>query len=159
MKIVVIGGTGLIGSKLVAKLSDDGHETVPAAPNTGVNSLTGDGLADALEDAAVVVDVSNSPSFTDDAVMEFFRISTGNLLAYSAKAGVGHYVALLRGLAGAVRFAQAPAGRAPGVEGRRGPPRRHLGLPELGRQALEVGRAGVSAYRPAQGPRGPGRGS
>jgi len=94
VKIVVIGGTGLIGSKLVAKLGERGHEAVPAAPNTGVNTLTGEGLAEVLEDAAVVVDVSNSPSFADDAAMEFFRTATTNLLAYSAKAGVGHYVAL-----------------------------------------------------------------
>jgi uncharacterized protein YbjT (DUF2867 family) len=94
MKVVVIGGTGLIGSKLVAKLGEHGHEAVPAAPNTGVNTLTGEGLADVLEGAAVVVDVSNSPSFAEDAVMEFFRISTTNLLEHSAKAGVGHYVAL-----------------------------------------------------------------
>jgi uncharacterized protein YbjT (DUF2867 family) len=94
VKIVVIGGTGLIGSKLVAKLGEHGHEAVPAAPNTGVNTLTGEGLAEVLEGAAVVVDVSNSPSFADDAVMEFFRTSTTNLLEYSAKAGVGHYVAL-----------------------------------------------------------------
>ena len=94
MKIVVIGGTGLIGSKLVAKLGEHGNEAVPAAPNTGVNTLTGEGLAEALDGAAVVVDVSNSPSFADDAVMEFFRTSTANLLSYSAKAGVGHYVAL-----------------------------------------------------------------
>ena len=94
MKIVVIGGTGLIGSKLVAKLGEHGHEAVPAAPNTGVNTLTGEGLAEVLEGAAVVVDVSNSPSFADDAVLEFFRTSTTNLLEYSAKADVGHYVAL-----------------------------------------------------------------
>ena len=94
MKLVVIGGTGLIGSKLVAKLGEHGHEAVPAAPNTGVNTLTGEGLAQALEGAAVVVDVSNSPSFADDPVMEFFRTSTTNLLEYSAKKGVGHYVAL-----------------------------------------------------------------
>ncbi|TWF79549.1 uncharacterized protein YbjT (DUF2867 family) [Pseudonocardia hierapolitana] len=94
MKVVVIGGTGLIGSKLVAKLGEHGHEAVPAAPNTGVNTLTGEGLAEVLDGAAVVVDVSNSPSFADDAVMEFFRTSTTNLLGYSAKAGVGHYVAL-----------------------------------------------------------------
>ncbi|MFD1517620.1 SDR family oxidoreductase [Pseudonocardia yunnanensis] len=94
MKIVVIGGTGLIGSKLVAKLNEHGHEAVPAAPNTGVNTLTGEGLAEVLEGAAVVVDVSNSPSFADEPVMEFFRTSTTNLLEYSAKAGVGHYVAL-----------------------------------------------------------------
>jgi uncharacterized protein YbjT (DUF2867 family) len=94
VKVVVIGGTGLIGSKVVARLGERGHEAVPAAPNTGVNTLTGEGLAEALEGAAVVVDVSNSPSFADEPVMEFFRTSTTNLLEYSAKAGVGHYVAL-----------------------------------------------------------------
>jgi uncharacterized protein YbjT (DUF2867 family) len=94
VKFVVIGGTGLIGSKLVAKLGEHGHEAVPAAPSTGVNTLTGEGLAEVLDGAAVVVDVSNSPSFADDPVMEFFRTSTTNLLEYSAKAGVGHYVAL-----------------------------------------------------------------
>src|SRR4051812_40017016 len=94
MKIVVIGGTGLIGSKLVTQLSMHGHEAVAAAPNTGVNTLTGEGLAEVLDGASVVVDVSNSPSFADDAVMEFFRTSTANLLSYSTKAGVGHYVAL-----------------------------------------------------------------
>jgi uncharacterized protein YbjT (DUF2867 family) len=94
VKVVVIGGTGLIGSKLVAKLRELDHEAVPAAPNTGVNTLTGDGLAEALDGAAVLVDVSNSPSFADDAVMEFFRTSTTNLLEYSAKAEIGHYVAL-----------------------------------------------------------------
>ena len=94
MKIVVIGGTGLIGSKLVAKLREQGHHAVPAALNTGVNTLTGDGLAEVLDGATVVVDVSNSPSFADDPVMEFFRTATTNLLAYSAKAGVAHYVAL-----------------------------------------------------------------
>jgi uncharacterized protein YbjT (DUF2867 family) len=94
VKVVVIGGTGLIGSKLVAKLGAHGHEAVPAAPNTGVNSLTGEGLAAVLDGAAVVVDVSDSPSFAEDAVMGFFRTATTNLLEYSAKAGVGHYVAL-----------------------------------------------------------------
>jgi uncharacterized protein YbjT (DUF2867 family) len=94
VQVVVIGGTGLIGSKLVAKLGEYGHEGVPAAPNTGVNTLTGEGLAEVLDEAAGVVDVSNSPSFADDAVLEFFRTSTANLLEYSAKAGVGHYVAL-----------------------------------------------------------------
>lgn len=94
MKVVVIGGTGLIGSKLVARLGEHGHEAVPAAPGTGVDTLTGEGLAEALDGAVVVVDVSNSPSFADDAVLEFFRTSTTNLLEYSAKAGVGHYVAL-----------------------------------------------------------------
>src|SRR5690349_19511985 len=80
MKVVVIGGTGLIGSKLVAKLNEHGHEAVPAAPNTGVNTLTGEGLAEVLTGASVVIDVSNSPSFADDAVMAFFRTSTTNLL-------------------------------------------------------------------------------
>ena len=94
MKIVVIGGTGLIGSKVVTKLVDRGYEAVPASPNTGVNTLTGEGLAKVLEGASVVVDVSNSPSFEDAAVMNFFRTSTGNLLSYEAAAGVGHHVAL-----------------------------------------------------------------
>jgi uncharacterized protein YbjT (DUF2867 family) len=94
MKIVVIGGTGLIGSKLVAKLGEHGHDAVPASPNTGVNTLTGEGLAEVLKGASVVVDVSNSPSFADEPVMEFFRTSTTNLLKYSDDAQVGHYVAL-----------------------------------------------------------------
>ena len=94
MKIVVIGGTGLIGSKLVTKLGEHGHEAVPAAPNTGVNTLTGEGLAEALAGASVVIDVSNSPSFEDAAVLEFFETSTRNLLAAEAAAGVGHHVAL-----------------------------------------------------------------
>jgi uncharacterized protein YbjT (DUF2867 family) len=94
MKIVVIGGTGLIGSKLVEKLCEHGHEAVPASPDSGVNTLTGEGLADVLEGAAVVVDVSNSPSFEDDAVLAFFETSTRNLLEAEAAAGVGHHVAL-----------------------------------------------------------------
>ena len=94
MKIIVIGGTGLIGSKLVSKLTALGHEAVAAAPNTGVNTLTGEGLAEVLERAQVVVDVSNSPSFEDTAVLEFFQTSTRNLLSYEAAAGVGHHVAL-----------------------------------------------------------------
>ncbi|MBF6471138.1 MULTISPECIES: SDR family oxidoreductase [Nocardia] len=94
MKIVVIGGTGLIGSKLVARLGEHGHQAVPAAPNTGVNSITGEGVKEALQDANVVIDVSNSPSFADNDVMEFFRTSTTNLLEAAAAAGVGHYVAL-----------------------------------------------------------------
>ena len=94
MKIVVIGGTGLIGSKLIARLMALGHEAVAAAPNTGVNTLTGEGLAEVLQGAQVVVDVSNSPSFADDAVMNFFQTSTRNLLSYEAAAGVGHHVAL-----------------------------------------------------------------
>jgi uncharacterized protein YbjT (DUF2867 family) len=94
MKVVVIGGTGLIGSKLVGRLGERGHEAVAASPNTGVNTLTGEGLADVIAGAAVVVDVSNSPSFEDSAVMEFFETSTRNLLAAEAEAGVGHHVAL-----------------------------------------------------------------
>jgi uncharacterized protein YbjT (DUF2867 family) len=93
MKIVVIGGTGLIGSKLVAKLRDHGHEVTAAAPPQ-VNTLTGEGLADALSDANVVVDVSNSPSFEDTAVLDFFKTSTRNLLAAEAAEGVRHHVAL-----------------------------------------------------------------
>jgi uncharacterized protein YbjT (DUF2867 family) len=94
MKIVVIGGTGLIGSKLVAKLDEQGHEAVPASPNTGVDTLTGEGLAAAVAGASVVVDVSNAPSFEDAAVLAFFDTSTRNLLAAAAAAGVGHHVAL-----------------------------------------------------------------
>ena len=94
MKIVVVGGTGLIGSQLVPKLTASGHETVTASPKTGVNTLTGEGLAAALKDAKVVIDVSNSPSFEDQPVMEFFKTSTTNLLKYAAEANVGHFVAL-----------------------------------------------------------------
>jgi uncharacterized protein YbjT (DUF2867 family) len=94
MKIVIIGGSGLIGSKLVARLREQGHEAVPASPDTGVNTLTGEGLAQVLAGAAVVVDVSNSPSFEDAAVLKFFQTSTSNLLAAEAAAGVGHHVAL-----------------------------------------------------------------
>ncbi|PZF84687.1 SDR family oxidoreductase [Jiangella anatolica] len=94
MKIVVIGGSGLIGSTVVARLREHGHEAVPASPNTGVDTLTGQGLAEVLTGAAVVVDVSNSPSFEDDAVLRFFQTSTRNLLAAEAEARVGHHVAL-----------------------------------------------------------------
>jgi uncharacterized protein YbjT (DUF2867 family) len=94
MKIVIIGGTGLIGSKLVSKLREHGHQAVPASPDTGVNTLTGQGLAEAIAGADVVVDASNSPSFEDAAVLKFFETSTGNLLAAEAAAGVGHHVAL-----------------------------------------------------------------
>src|SRR5882672_12548582 len=94
MKIVVIGGSGFIGSKLVPKLREHGHEAIAASPKSGVNTLTGEGLAEVLEGASVVVDVSNSPSFEDAPVMEFFKTSTGNLLKYEAAAGVGHHVAL-----------------------------------------------------------------
>jgi uncharacterized protein YbjT (DUF2867 family) len=110
MKIVVIGGTGLIGSKLVAKLAEHGHEALAAAPNTGVNTLTGEGVAEALTGADVVVDVSNSPSFEEKAVLEFFVTSTTNLLAASRDAGVGHYVAL--SVVGTDRLSESPYFRA-----------------------------------------------
>ena len=110
MKIVVIGGTGLIGSKLVHKLREHGHEAAAAAPNTGVNALTGEGLADALKGASVAVDVSNSPSWEDAAVLKFFETSTRNLLAYEAAAGVGHHVAL--SVVGTQRLAESGYFRA-----------------------------------------------
>lgn len=94
MNIVVIGGTGLIGSGVVAKLRAHGHDAIPASPRLGINTITGEGLAEALNGASVVVDVSNSPSFENDAVMSFFTTSTGNLLAAEKAAGVGHHVAL-----------------------------------------------------------------
>src|SRR5215469_14927813 len=94
MKIVVIGGSGLIGSKLVPKLREQGHEVIPAAPNTGVNTVTGQGLAEALKGASVVVDVSNAPEWEDSAVMKFFETSSRNLLAAEATAAVKHHVAL-----------------------------------------------------------------
>src|SRR5947208_243396 len=94
MKIVVIGGSGLIGSKLVEKLAAHGHQAVPASPNSGVNTLTGEGLAEVLKGASVVVDVSNSPSWEDAAVLKFFETSTRNLLTYETATGVGHHVAL-----------------------------------------------------------------
>ena len=94
MKVVVIGGTGLIGSKVVSLLTEHGHEAVPASPSSGVNAYTGEGLTDALAGADVVVDVTNSPSFADDAVLDFFTTSTGHLLAAEKAAGVGHHVAL-----------------------------------------------------------------
>ena len=94
MKIVVIGGSGLIGSRLVKQLHEQGHEAVAASPNSGVNSVTGEGLAEALKGAQVVVDVSNAPSWEDAAVMKFFETSTRNLLTHEAAAGVKHHVAL-----------------------------------------------------------------
>ncbi len=94
MKIVVIGGTGLIGTKLVKNLRRQGHEVVAASPSSGVNTLTGEGLAEALTEAQVVVDVANSPSFEDKAVLEFFEMSGRNLLAAEVAGGVGHHVAL-----------------------------------------------------------------
>jgi uncharacterized protein YbjT (DUF2867 family) len=94
MKIVVIGGSGLIGSKVVALLAAGGHEAIAASPASGVDTLSGQGLDDVLDRASVVVDVSNSPSFEDSAVMSFFTTSTRNLLAAEAAAGVRHHVAL-----------------------------------------------------------------
>jgi uncharacterized protein YbjT (DUF2867 family) len=94
VKIVVIGGSGLIGTKLVSRLRQKGHEVVAASPNSGVNTITGEGLADALAGAQVVVDVANSPSFEDRAVLEFFQAAGRNLLAAEAAAGVRHHVAL-----------------------------------------------------------------
>ncbi|RSZ32477.1 SDR family oxidoreductase [Variovorax beijingensis] len=94
MKIVIIGGSGLIGSKLAARLRHTGHEVVAASPSTGVNTLTGEGLKEALAGAQVVVDVANSPSFEDEAVLRFFETSGRNLLAAEAEAGVAHHIAL-----------------------------------------------------------------
>src|SRR6195952_6008977 len=94
MKIVVIGGSGLIGSDVVNRLRQGGHEVVAASPKSGVTTLTREGLAEALTDAQVVVDVANSPSFEDKAVLAFFETSGRNLLAAEAIAGVGHHVAL-----------------------------------------------------------------
>jgi uncharacterized protein YbjT (DUF2867 family) len=94
MKLVIIGGTGLIGSKVVSRLREQGHQAVPASLDTGVNTLTGEGLDQVLTGANVVIDVSNSPSFDDAAVLKFFETSTGNLLAAEAAAGVTHHVAL-----------------------------------------------------------------
>ena len=104
MKIVVIGGTGLIGSKLVSKLQAHGHEAIAASPNSGVDTLTGEGLAEVLKDAKVVVDVSNSRSFDEDVAMNFFNTATRNLIQYGTAAGVQHYVAL--SVVGTDRLAQ-----------------------------------------------------
>ena len=110
MKIVVIGGTGLIGSKLVSLLTEHGHEAVAASPKTGVNTLTGQGLAEVLKGAQVIVDVSNSPSWEEQAVMDFFKTSTSNLLKYGVAAGVGHLVAL--SVVGTDRLTESPYFRA-----------------------------------------------
>lgn len=110
MKIVVIGGTGLIGSKLVTKLREQGHEAIAASPNSGVNSLTGEGLAEVMKGASVVVDVSNSPSWEETAVLNFFVTSTRNLLKYEEAAGVRHHVAL--SVVGTQRLSESPYFRA-----------------------------------------------
>jgi uncharacterized protein YbjT (DUF2867 family) len=110
MKVVVIGGTGLIGSKLVNHLREHGHDAVAASPSSGVNTLTGEGLPEALKDASAVVDVTNSPSWEDAAVMNFFETSTRNLLAAEAAAGVGHHVAL--SVVGTQRLAESGYFRA-----------------------------------------------
>lgn len=110
MKIVVIGGTGLIGSNLVAKLRAHGHEAASASPKSGVNAVTGEGLAEALAGTAVVVDVSNAPSWENEAVLAFFETSTRNLLAAEAKADVGHHVAL--SIVGTERYAESGYYRA-----------------------------------------------
>lgn len=109
-RIVVIGGTGLIGSKVVAKLTKDGHEAIAASPKSGVNTVTGDGVADVLEGTDAVVDVSNSPSFEESAVLKFFTASTTNLLRAAATAGLGHYVAL--SVVGTQRLTDSPYFRA-----------------------------------------------
>src|SRR5262245_1727097 len=110
VKLVIIGGTGPIGSKLVNQLREHGHEAVPAALDTGVNTLTGQGVAEALHGASVVVDVSNSPSFEESAVLQFFTTSTRNLLKYAATAAVKHYVAL--SVVGTDRIPDSPYLRA-----------------------------------------------
>src|SRR4029453_16390624 len=110
MKLVIIGGTGLIGSKVVTRLREHGHEALPASPDTGVNTLSGEGVAEALQGASVVVDVSNSPSFEERAVMAFFTTATRNLLSYAGAAGVKHYVAL--SVVGTQRIPDSPSLRA-----------------------------------------------
>jgi uncharacterized protein YbjT (DUF2867 family) len=110
MKIVVIGGTGLIGSKVVTGLNEEDYEALAASPDSGVNTLTGEGLAEVLDGAEVVIDVSNSPSFEDEAVMDFFTTSTANLLAAEGDAGVRHHVAL--SVVGAERLGESGYFRA-----------------------------------------------
>jgi uncharacterized protein YbjT (DUF2867 family) len=110
MKIVVIGGTGLIGSKVVTKLNQQGHEAVAGSPSRGVNTITGEGVAAAMEGASVVVDVSNSPSFEYQAAVEFFQTSTRTLQAAETAAGVGHHVAL--SVVGTERLAESGYFRA-----------------------------------------------
>lgn len=110
MKIVVIGGTGRIGSKVVSFLTEQGHQAVAASPNTGVNTVTGEGLAEVLKGTQVIVDVSNAPSWEEQAVMDFFKTSTSNLLKYGVAAGVGHLVAL--SVVGTDRLSESPYFRA-----------------------------------------------
>ena len=110
MRIVVIGGSGFLGSKLVPRLREQGHEAIAASPNSGVNTLTGEGLADVLKGTSVVVDVSNSPSWEDSEVLNFFETSTRNLLKYGAEAGVRHFVAL--SVVGTERLAESGYFRA-----------------------------------------------
>jgi uncharacterized protein YbjT (DUF2867 family) len=110
MNVLVIGGSGLIGSKLVARLRAHGHEAVPASPQTGVNTITGQGLAEALEGVPVVVDVSNSPTFDDAEALAFFETSTRHLLAAEQAAGVSHHVAL--SMVGAERLSESGYFRA-----------------------------------------------
>jgi uncharacterized protein YbjT (DUF2867 family) len=114
IKIVIIGGSGLIGTKLVNKLREGGHDAVAAAPSSGVNTLTGVGLAEAMASGQVLVDVANSPSFEDAAVLEFFETSTRNLLAAEASAGVGHHIAL--SVVGADRLPDSGYMRAKGAQ-------------------------------------------
>ena len=147
MKIVVIGGTGLIGSKVVAGLEEEDHEAVAASPDTGVNTLTGEGLAEVLDGASVLIDVSNSPSFEDEAVMDFFTTSTTNLLAAAGEAGVRHYVAL-----SVVGADGDPGQRLPPGEGRPGEADRGRFDPVHGRP-----RHAVLRVREADRGRGDGR--
>jgi nucleoside-diphosphate-sugar epimerase len=147
MKIVVIGGSGLIGSKLVTKLRERGHESLAASPKSGVNTLTGEGLATALEGASVVADVSNAPSFDDSAVLEFFETSTRNLLTAESAAGVRHHVAL--SVVGTERLSES--GQPAGGGGR---PRTSRGV------AVRSGRCAALRRRPprpSRRGRGPGR--
>src|SRR5262245_897701 len=109
-KIVVMGGSGLIGSKVVTKLGNNGYDAIAASLETGVNAVPGEGLRDVLKGAEVIVDVLNSPSFEEKAVMAFFQASTSNILRYAAEAGVGHYVAL--SIVGTDRFPENPYFRA-----------------------------------------------
>ena len=116
MKIAVIGGSGLIGSRLISRLREHGHDAIPASPNSGVNTLTGEGLAEVLKGASVVVDVSNSPSWEDAAVMNFFETSTRNLINYAAAAGIKHLLAL--SVVGTDRLAESGYFRAKIVQER-----------------------------------------